>query len=145
MAADGQEIYATADHVYVATAELVDEAEEADDPITEPSVVLVADLKTIIHKFGIERPRESGSETETGGELLVARPVYMASGEVIGTLLDQFSMDEYQGDLRLAVTIENFQENTQENHIKILRPESGIFEEIGTISGLGIDERNLRC
>ena len=140
LAADGQQIYATADHVYVATTEVVDEA-EADDSTVELPVVPVADLKTIIHKFGIERPEESGSGTETDRELLVARPVYMASGEVSGTLLNQFSMDEYEGDLRLAVTIENFRENRQENHIKILRPQSGIFEEIGTISGLGIDER----
>ncbi len=140
LAADGQGIYATADHVYVATAELADEA-EADGSATDPPVVPAADLKTIIHKFGIERSGESGSETETGRELLVARPVYMASGEVTGTLLNQFSMDEYQGDLRVAVTIEDFQENMRENHVKVLRPQRGILEEIGTISGLGIDER----
>ena len=140
LAADGQGIYATADHVYVATAEPVDEA-EADGSATDSPVVPAADLKTIIHKFGIERPGESGSETETGRQLPVARPVYMASGEVIGSLLNQFSMDEYQGDLRVAVTIEDFQENMRENHVKVLRPQRGILEEIGTISGLGIDER----
>ena len=137
LAADGQGIYATADHVYVATAEPVDESEMAADSTTETSIAAVADLKTIIHKFGLE----PGTGAETGREPTVARPVYLASGEVAGTLLNQFSMDEYQGDLRLAVTIENFQENTQENHIKVLRPSQGIFEEIGTISGLGIDER----
>ena len=140
LAADGQGIYATADHVYVATAEPVDEA-EADGSATDSPVVPAADLKTIIHKFGIERSGESGSETETGRQLPVARPVYMASGEVTGTLLNQFSMDEYQGDLRVAVTIEDFQENMRENHVKVLRPRRGILEEIGTISGLGIDER----
>ena len=139
LAADGQDIYATADHVYVATAELIDEA-SADDSATEPRTALVADLKTIIHKFGIERLK--GSEAEASRELpSIARPIYMASGEVAGTLLNQFSMDEYQGDLRVAVTIEHFSENTQENHIKILRPNQGILEEIGTITGLGIDER----
>ena len=39
------------------------------------------------------------------------------------------------------MTIENFEENTRENHIKVLRPNQGVFEEIGTVSGLGIDER----
>ena len=141
LAADGQSIYATADHVYVATTELTDEA-PADDPAAESRTALAADLKTIIHKFGIERPRSSESEAEASRELpLLAHPIYMASGEVAGTLLNQFSMDEYQGDLRVAVTIENFRENTQENHIKVLRPEQGILEEIGTIAGLGIDER----
>ena len=141
LAADGQDIYATADYVYVATTESADEA-VADGSAAEPRTALAADLKTIIHKFGIERPRESGSEAEASRELPpIARPIYMASGEVAGTLLNQFSMDEYQGDLRVAVTIENFSENTQENHIKVLRPKKGILEEIGTIAGLGIDER----
>ncbi len=140
LAADGQGIYATADHVYVATTEPADEA-EADDSATDPPVVPAADLKTIIHKFGIERSGESGSGTEANRELPNARPVYMASGEVTGTLLNQFSMDEYQGDLRVAVTIEDFNENMRENHVKVLRPQRGILEEIGTISGLGIDER----
>ena len=139
LAADGQNIYATADHVYVTTAESADEA-SADDSTVEPRTALAADLKTIIHKFGIERPGES--EAEASRELTpIARPVYLASGEVAGSLLNQFSMDEYQGDLRVAVTIEDFSENTQENHIKVLRPKEGILEEIGTITGLGIDER----
>ncbi|MXW07852.1 MAG: hypothetical protein F4Z87_06990, partial [Gammaproteobacteria bacterium] len=131
-------IYATAEHVYVATAEAADEDETTesetaeDGPAEEPRRAVAADLKTIIHKFGLEQP-------ETDGGL--PRPVYMASGEVTGTLLNQFSMDEYQGDLRVAVTIENFRDNAQENHIKILRPNRGILEEIGTIPGLGIDER----
>ena len=139
LAADGQSIYATADHVYVATAEPTETDDEAEPDGLR--IVSAADLKTIIHKFGIEQPGEAGSETEPGRELSVARPIYMASGEVAGTLLNQFSMDEYQGDLRVAVTIEDFNENTGENHVKVLRPQRGIFEEIGTISGLGIDER----
>ena len=133
LAADGHDIYATAEHVYVATAERTDEDEAADDSSTEPSSAPTADLKTIIHKFGIESDEESDSA--------VARPIYRASGEVDGSLLNQFSMDEYQGDLRVAVTIEDFGENAQENHIKVLRPDQGILEEIGTIAGLGIDER----
>ena len=141
LAADGQDIYATADHVYVTTAESLDEA-PVDGSTAEPSTTLAGDLKTIVHKFGAEQPEESGSEAEASRELpLTAHPVYLASGEVTGTLLNQFSMDEYQGDLRVAVTIEDFSENTQENHIKILRPKEGILEEIGTITGLGIDER----
>ena len=131
LAADGHDIYATAEHVYVATAETAEKNETAEDePATEPSSV-TADLKTIIHKFGLEQAEDDA----------LPRPIYMASGEVVGTLLNQFSMDEYQGDLRVAVTIENFRENAQENHIKILRPNQGILEEIGTIPGLGIDER----
>lgn len=132
LAADGQNIYATADSVYVATTEAVDDEDEPDVLADDFIVVPASDLKTVIHKFGLEQ-----SEMETGP----ARPVYLASGEVAGTLLNQFSMDEYQGDLRVATTINSFNENRQENHVKVLRPNQGVFEEIGTVSGLGIDER----
>lgn len=139
LAADGQQIYATADHVYVATAEWVDEAEPATAHTpAESNPTLTADFKTIIHKFGTQQPEASETEASRTN---VGRPIYRASGEVTGTLLNQFSMDEYQGDLRVAVTLDNFDENTQENHIKILRPDQGVLEEIGTIAGLGIDER----
>ena len=134
LATDGQGIYATAEHVYVATAEVVDQETE-DASSIEPSPVPTADLKTIIHKFGLQE-----DESTTATTTPTVRPIYLASGEVAGTLLNQFSMDEYRGDLRVAVTIRNWRENRQENHVKILRPEQGILEEIGTIAGLGIDE-----
>ena len=44
LAADGQSIYATADHVYVATVESANEA-SADDPAVEPRTALAADFK----------------------------------------------------------------------------------------------------
>lgn len=140
LAADGQDIYATPDHVYVATAEWPDEA-STDDSAAEPGSDLPVGYKTIIHKFGTQQLETVGFEAEAGREAQsIGRPIYLASGEVTGRLLNQFSMDEYQGDLRVAVTIENFRD-PQENHIKVLRPNQGILEEIGTLAGLGINER----
>ena len=139
LAAQGQEIYATPDHVYVATTEIVDEAEQStsDDLIITPQPNR-ANLETIIHKFGTSSANQPGGATTNR---LLARPVYLASGKVDGELLNQFSMDEYQGDLRVAVTIDNFAGDNQENHIKILRPNKGTLDEIGAVTGLGIDER----
>ena len=139
LAAEGQEIYATPDHVYVATTEVVDEDGQSDsgDLIIEPQLER-ADLETIIHKFGTSTPNQPQPATNTR---LVHRPVYLASGKVDGVLLNQFSMDEYQGDLRVAVTIDDFAGGNQENHIKVLRPDKGILAEIGAVTGLGIDER----
>lgn len=130
LAASGESIYATTNSFYVATQEITDEKQTADG---DDQNSLQADLKTIIHKFGIKAKSTS----------LPARPVYVASGEVDGTLLNQFAMDEYQGDLRVAVTLESFSARTRfsENHVKILRPNKGVFEEIGAVTGLGVNER----
>ena len=146
LAADGQNIYANADHVYVATTEIMDEADttdsttasDAEELTVMPQIPLAADLETIIHKFGASK---SANQPSTANSLDINRPLYLASGKVTGTLLNQFSMDEYEGDLRVAVTIEDFDNNTSENHIKILRPNRGLLEEIGEVTGLGIDER----
>ena len=143
LATGGQEIYASPDHVYVAMTEPADQAlidDVAEDSISIARPAPETNLKTVIHKFGLEDLQESG--TVDGVQPVAGiRPVYMASGQVEGVLLNQFSIDEYQADLRLAVTIENSAAGQTENHIKILRSNQGILKEIGTIPGLGIDER----
>lgn len=50
---------------------------------------------SIIHKFGVEGDRIT----------------YIGMGEVPGHLLNQFSMDEYGGDLRVATTVEGWTGN----------------------------------
>ena len=131
LAAEGQEIYATASSVYVSTTEVVDEEEDEEEgPTVQPQPA--GDLETIIHKFG-------STEDSTGST--IARPIYLASGKVAGSILNQFSMDEYAGDFRVAVTVRDWDEDLQENHVVILRPREGILEQIGSITGLGVDER----
>ena len=134
LAAEGHSIYATTENIYVATVEIAAQelAETDEDSSDGISPALASTYQTIIHKFGLQ---------ETTNSTAVARPLYMASGEFDGTLLNQFSMDEYKGDLRVAVTLDDYSENKQENHVKILRPKQGVFEEIGAVTGLGIDER----
>ncbi|MCS7143922.1 MAG: beta-propeller domain-containing protein [Archaeoglobaceae archaeon] len=56
----------------------------------------------------------------------------VASGEIPGRLLNQFSMDEYSGYLRTAVTVGN------ENDLYVLDPEMKI---LGSIKGFGETER----
>ncbi|MCS7130155.1 MAG: beta-propeller domain-containing protein [Archaeoglobaceae archaeon] len=56
----------------------------------------------------------------------------VANGEVPGRLLNQFSMDEYKGDLRVAVTVGNA------NDLYVLDPQLKIF---GYIKGFGETER----
>ena len=122
--AEGDTIYATADSVYVATSRWVDWRTLSDDDALSES----SDYTTLIHKFDTSR---------------VSRPVYEASGEVAGFLLNQFSMDEYRGDLRVAATTSPpwWWSDESESHVTVLRPTDQVLEEVGAVWGLGEGER----
>ncbi|MEX2280715.1 MAG: beta-propeller domain-containing protein, partial [Acidimicrobiia bacterium] len=122
--ASGATMYATADATYLATQRWMDwgimtEAETAD--ATEG-------ITTQIHKFAT-----------TGGV-----PRYVASGEVKGFLLNQFSMDEYAGDLRVASTTSPndwWMSDESESRVTVLRPNGDTLAEIGMVDELGLTER----
>jgi uncharacterized secreted protein with C-terminal beta-propeller domain len=122
--AEGDTLYATADSVYVATSRWVNwDVLSEDDARSESD-----GYTTLIHKFDTSRS---------------SRPVYEASGEVSGFLLNQFSMDEYQGDLRVAATTSPswWWSDESESHVTVLRPDGNMLEEIGSVWGLGEGER----
>jgi uncharacterized secreted protein with C-terminal beta-propeller domain len=66
-----------------------------------------------------------------------ARPSYVASGRVDGTLLNQFSMSEYKGDLRIATT----DANLTSNNLYVMRATNKALSVIGTVKGMGKGER----
>jgi uncharacterized secreted protein with C-terminal beta-propeller domain len=65
---------------------------------------------------------------------------YRASTRVEGNLLNQFSMSEHNGDLRIAVTIDGFPEMS-ESSVIVLREDGAGLREIGRVDGLGRGER----
>lgn len=80
---------------------------------------------TVIHRFSLD------SEIE-----------YVASGEVIGTLLNSYSMSEFDGDLRVATT--SYSDDFgggQDNGVHVLRLDGSDLVEIGTVRGLGRGEQ----
>ena len=83
---------------------------------------------TLIHQFSLDEG--------TGA-------TYIASGEVEGRLLNQFAMSEYNGDLRVATTTDDWGGfgDQSESTVYVLRPNGTDLEEISSISGLGKDER----
>jgi hypothetical protein len=68
---------------------------------------------------------------------------YVASGEVPGQLLNQFSMSEFGGDLRVATTTNSFSADQQpgSSAVRVLRPEGNELVQIGEVDGLGTDEQ----
>ncbi len=120
--AGGETIYATRDSVYVATSRWIDWRSLSEDDVRSRSL----GYTTLIHKFDTAR-----------------RPVYEASGEVAGFLLNQFSMDEYRGDLRVAATTSPswWWSDDSESHVTVLRPAGKLLSEVGSVWGLGEGER----
>ncbi len=62
---------------------------------------------------------------------------YAGSGVVHGTLLNQFSLSEHEGVLRVATT------GGRQSFVTTLRPDpaTGALTEVGRLGGLGLDER----
>ena len=120
---DGDTIYASQGSLYVATQRWFDPAvlERGPEALEEERVV------TRIHRFDIS----------SGG---AAR--YRSSGEVAGWLLNQFSMDEHEGHLRVASTdAPPFSETASESGVTVLAERGDRLERVGGVGGLGKGER----
>ncbi len=81
---------------------------------------------TVLHKFNWE---SSGNS------------LYRGSGQVDGVLLNQFSMDEYQGFLRVAATAQDPQTRQNINKISVLSEGEGVLETRGATPNLAQGER----
>ena len=110
--AGGQQIYATDRSTYVSTTDWSRESSTA---------------KTSLHKF-VTAP--SGANT------------YKGSGEVPGSLLNQYAMSEYQGVLRVASTVSERRgwvnsRQTTEGLVTTLHEQGGALRQLGQVGGLG--------
>ncbi|MEK6925074.1 MAG: beta-propeller domain-containing protein [Nanoarchaeota archaeon] len=107
----------------------VDEKKEFENSITEANKNYYMEVskeyeKTVIHKVGID-----GLDIS-----------YSGTAEVPGYVLNQFSMDEYKGNFRIATTTGNSFGNIDHslNHLYILNED---LEIIGSVENLASGER----
>ncbi len=105
----GNEIYCSKDNLYVTSSKY--EYKNSEN-ITE----------TLIRKFAIY-----------GGKIK-----YVAEGKVDGILLNQFSMDEYDGNFRITTTKGNTWDDSSENNLYVLDDKLNI---IGKLEGLAKGEK----
>ena len=124
--ADGETVYASTERLYVATnvwvpAELIGDARLAS---------MEEDYSTAIHAFDItgEGPAR-----------------YLASGAVDGHLLNQFSMDEYEGHLRVATTDGSPWSATDasKSAVSVLAVDGERLVEVGRVGDLGQGREHL--
>ncbi len=118
----GQQVYASAQNLYVA----VQKYEYPVQPqVAEPMIYRPADTYTTIYKFQM-RP---------------GQVEYYGSGQVPGRILNQFSMDEYEGYFRLATTSGEVWSNdqyTSSNNVYVL--DSGL-QVCGRLENIAPGER----
>ena len=124
---DGSTVYASLDHLYVTTTRWHDwSIEPASPPDGAP-------VETEIHMFDI-----------TGR----ATSAYVGSASVTGTVLNQYSMSEHEGHLRIATTTaqpwwtwraEVAPES--ESLVTVLAVGPDGLSEVGRVDGLGVGER----
>lgn len=122
--AGAENIYASAHSLYVTTQQWVDWWGIPEDARRSRS----DDYVTDIHKFDI-----SGS----------GRAEYVASGKVDGFLLNQFSLSEHEGYLRVASTNQPawLGEGKSESRVDVLAHEGDRLNPVGSVGGLGRGEQ----
>ncbi len=119
----GEIAYASASSLYVATTEWIPTPDGSEYPPERAG--------TLIHRFDISKPDST---------------TYSASGRVPGYLLNQFSMSEHDGVLRVASTEEPSwwtgpTDDESESRVTTLGERSGALVELGRAGGLGKGER----
>ncbi len=122
--ANGETIYASTESLYVATNVWVPGEWIGDTSLGD----FEEEYSTAVHKFDIsgEGPAE-----------------YRASGSVDGHLLNQFSMDEYEGRLRIATTDGppwGFGDES-ESFVVVLEEDGDRLVEVGRVGDMGRGER----
>jgi len=122
--AQGETVYASTESLYVATNVWVPNEVWGTDVVRR----IEEEYSTALHKFDIA----DGGVAE-----------YVASGSVRGHLLNQFAMDEYEGNLRVATTEGppwGF-DDTAESAVTVLQERNGELEQIGRVGDMGQGER----
>ena len=112
--ADGSTVYGTDRSLYI-----------ADDHSTFGAIDAPPDSsRTELYQFDIAKP---------------GKPVQVASGAVNGSLLNQYSLSEYQEHLRVATTV--YDQGNSQSMITVLRRKGNELTQVGQVGGLGAGER----
>ena len=129
--ADGQTVYASTESLYVATSRpqpVVAQDDPGPTGTIAPAPWEAEDYETALHRFAI---------TGTG------EATYVASGVVPGHLVDQFSLSEQDGRLRVATTEGAPWSSSEQaaSRVAVLETDGQALVEVGAVEGLGRTEQ----
>jgi hypothetical protein len=121
--ADAQLVYGSPGRLYVATQRWI-------DPLT-PASKVPSSPETVIDQFDASNPEHT---------------TLVAAGAVPGYLLNQFSLSEYHGFLRVASTSQPIwwdaaQPPASQSYVTVLADHGGVLEQVGQVSGLGAGQQ----
>lgn len=123
--ADARVVYGSANNLYVATDKWINPATPIDD--------LPQSQTTVIDQFDVTNPD---------------RTTLLASGEVPGYVLNQYSLSEFGGYLRVASTSEPVWWGTgpansppSQSYVSVLADQGGTLAVVGQVAGLGMGQR----
>jgi len=131
-----QVVYASLTSLYLATTE-IDQIRPMQKTTTNPAPETTP-IRTSIHKLDISDSKEA---------------TYVGSGDVMGTVLNQYSLSEQGDALRIATTTQpsffggpqplspEGTRETSQSSVTVFRPSAGALVEVGQVSGLGKGER----
>lgn len=111
----GEILYSSPTSMYVTSS--------AYSVMTDAGASATASAFTRIHKFDISSPTDAR---------------YVASGTIAGALLNQFSMSELGGRLRVAATLRAAQ---SQSSVLVLEQRGDKLQTIGSVTGLGPSEQ----
>lgn len=120
----GENVYVSRGHMYVAVTKYDFDYESTKKRDTE-YYYPTYDINTEIYKFGLDEGKVS----------------YTDKGKVPGIILNQFSMDEYEDNFRIATTtgdIWRTDENISKNNVYVLDEN---MNRIGTLEGIAPGEK----
>lgn len=122
--ARANEVYASADHLYVAAGVWPLEGQGPDDEVTN------------VHRFEISDPKRARYEASgsVSGHLL--RPFFGGGGH-----MGQWAMSEHDGDLRVASTVGPWGQGASFSTVTVLRRQGPALVPIGAVTGLGPTEQ----
>ena len=134
---DASTVYASAGRLFVATTRLAGGPVPLANPEGDGAPRVAPTVHTAIHAFDISDP---------------AKARYAGSGDVPGHLLNQFSLSEHAGVLRVATTLsetggsardaDGAAARTQsQSRVTVLRPAGEEWVETGAVDGLGRGEQ----
>jgi inhibitor of cysteine peptidase len=123
----GQNIYASSDNLYVAVTQYGPSTSLSTEPNSDLAkrIITAPSIHTSIYKFALA----DGTIT------------YMADGEVPGIILNQFSMDEHNGNFRIATTVGDVWASGEfgsQNHLYVLNE---ALDTIGKVENIAPGEK----
>lgn len=117
--AEAGTVYASTSTLYLATNRYV--------PVEDQGRIVDEEFTTALHAFDLSG---DGAATHLGG------------GEIPGHVLNQYSLSEHEGHLRVATTEGAPWSGTEESQsgVRVLRLQDSALVEVGAVTGLGVTE-----